>query len=51
MQKTKALHSSSLYKKQVRSLTDIVKGFAQNLKKKYVCYKFIFILKVPPPVM
>lgn len=29
MQKTKALHSSSLYKSQVRSLNYIVKGLAQ----------------------
>lgn len=47
MQKTKALHSSSLYKKQVRSLTDIIKGFAQNLKKNmfainlYLFWKFL----------
>lgn len=41
MQKTKALHSSSFYKKQVKPLTDIVKGFAQNLKKK--CFPYINI--------
>lgn len=41
MQNTKALHSSNFYKKQVRSLTDIIKGFAQNLNKN-VCQVLVF---------